>query len=196
MSRKSTKTPFSSDKVYHVYNRGNNREKIFYSPSQCRLFLDLYQQYPGTLAETYAYCLISNHFHFLIRVKNEVNGKQFVKEIRRWLIKYAMTVNREVNRRGHLFTRPINRIEITDEFYFKHLIRYIHYNPVKHGIAKRYDNYPYSSFRSYLSKNGNTIISKDIAMSFFNDDLLEFLDFHRISPDETPINRFILEEKG
>lgn len=195
MSRKSTRTPFESDQVYHLYNRGNNREKLFYSPAHYQMFLDLYNKFPGTLAETYCYCLIPNHFHFLIRVNKEVESKEFVKQMRRWLISYAMTVNQEANRRGHLFTRPINRIHVDDEVYYKHLVRYIHYNPLKHGITQFLDTYEYSSYRCFFSKGDDTIISRNDALGFFNDDVLEFMDFHRSQPDEEEIKRFILEDK-
>lgn len=196
MAKKSTRIPFEPDRVYHIFNRGNNREKLFYTPGHYQMFLDLYQKFPGTLADTYSYCLIPNHFHFLIRIDDRAEPGDFVRQMRRWLITYSMTVNREMDRRGHLFTRPINRILVTDEFYLKHLIRYIHLNPVKHGICKNCDDYKYSSYRAFLSKYPDSILSKEDALEFFNADLLEFLEFHRARQDDEEIKRFVLEDKG
>jgi putative transposase len=196
MPKKSTRIPFESDRVYHIYNRGNNREKLFYHPGHYQMFLDLYQKFPGTLADTYCYCLIPNHFHFLMRIKENARPGEFVNQMRRWLISYAMSVNQDVNRRGHLFTRPVNRILVDDEFYFKHVVRYVHLNPVKHGICTTIDDFKYSSYRSFFSKNPNSLLSRADALEFFNGDLLEFIEFHRIKHDDEEIKRFILDDKG
>jgi REP element-mobilizing transposase RayT len=61
--------PLEHGRIYHVYNRGVNRERIFCSHDNYRYFLNLYVQHVGWLVDTYAYCLLSNHFHFLLRVK-------------------------------------------------------------------------------------------------------------------------------
>jgi hypothetical protein len=62
-------------------------------------------------------------------------------------------------------------------------------------MSKFLDNYEYSSYRCFISKYNDPIISRREALGFFNDDLLEFLEFHRITPDEEEIKRFILEDK-
>jgi REP element-mobilizing transposase RayT len=183
------------DRVYHIYNRGNNREKLFYSKEHYELFLELFKKHPGTLADTYCYCLIPNHFHFLIRVRKNSGENDFVSQIRRWLISYAMTVNRQMDRKGHLLTRPINRIEVTDEAYLKHVVRYIHLNPLKHGLTIKWDKYQYSSYRIFLSSHSQHFLAKEDAMVHFNNDLLEFIDFHHSEHDDGDIERFIIEEK-
>ncbi len=185
-----------ADQVYHIYNRGNNREKLFYTPENYQMFLELYKDLPGTFAETYAYCLIPNHFHFLIRIKQDADQYEFVSQMRRWLIKYAMHINRQEGRMGHLFTRPIKRIHVTDEFYLKNLIRYIHLNPSKHGILLNPEDYKYSSFRSFLARDNDTIIEKEISMEFFHNDYLEFVDFHRIKHSIEEIQSFIIDDEG
>jgi REP element-mobilizing transposase RayT len=194
MAKKSTRIPFEADHVFHLYNRGNNRERLFYSPGDYQVFLDYYGAYPGTLADTYSYCLIPNHFHFLIRIKMESDEREFVRRMRIWLIKYAMYINRSKNRRGHLFTRPINRIKVTDETYLKHLVRYIHLNPVKHGLKFTHQNYPYSSYREFLAKDHNGIVSKKETLELFNDDPLEFIDYHLIDHTNDEIEQYIIEE--
>jgi REP element-mobilizing transposase RayT len=54
---------------YHVYNRGNNRENVFVEERNYRYFLKLYANYIEPIADTYAYCLLRNHFHLLVRIK-------------------------------------------------------------------------------------------------------------------------------
>jgi len=57
--------------IYHIYNRGNNRENLFYTADNVRFFLDRYTKYMEPTLETYAYCLLPNHFHLLERVKTK-----------------------------------------------------------------------------------------------------------------------------
>jgi len=65
-------TPFYSNQFYHIYNRGNNGEKIFYTSENYLFFLKRYDHYLSDYADTYAYCLLPNHFHFLIKVIDKV----------------------------------------------------------------------------------------------------------------------------
>ena len=63
--------PLQRGQVYHIYNRGNNPEEIFIQERNYRHFLQLYAQYVEPVADTYAYCLLRNHFHFLVRINDE-----------------------------------------------------------------------------------------------------------------------------
>ena len=64
------KQPLIPDAYYHIYNRGNNREDIFVEDENYRFFLQRYLQYIEPIAYTYAYCLLPNHFNFLVRIRN------------------------------------------------------------------------------------------------------------------------------
>ena len=61
--------PLEYGKYYHIYNRGNNRENIFFEDRNYHYFLKLYAKHVEPVADTYAYCLLYNHFHFLVRIK-------------------------------------------------------------------------------------------------------------------------------
>ncbi|MBE9507489.1 MAG: hypothetical protein IMY86_05515, partial [Chloroflexi bacterium] len=65
----SKPVPLQYGGYYHIYNRGNNREDIFVEERNYLHFLRLYAKYIGPVADTYAYCLLRNHFHFLVRIK-------------------------------------------------------------------------------------------------------------------------------
>ena len=64
-------TPLLFDTYYHIYNRGTNRENIFIEERNYQHFLKLYGHYITPVAETFAYCLLRNHFHVLVKIKPE-----------------------------------------------------------------------------------------------------------------------------
>lgn len=177
MPSKKTRTPFELDFFYHIYNRGVNKERIFANPDNYNHFLNLYQENISVYVETFAFCLITNHFHFLIRIKEDIDIKDFNRGLRTWLVKYVMYFNNQESRVGGLLTRPINRIKVHDIKYLKKLIHYIHMNPVKHGLTKSFQNYKYSSLNSILRGSGNIIAMQEV-LDLFNGSIEEFIEFH------------------
>ncbi len=161
--------PLEHGRVYHIYNRGVNREPIFHGADNYRYFLDLYIRHVGWLVDTYAYCLLGNHFHFLLRVK-EVEGLAaegledltgFGKPVRsgtdekspsqcfsNFFNAYARAFNKRYDRTGALFQRPFGRIPVDSDGYFGYLVVYIHQNPLKHGFVDDYRDWPYSSYHA------------------------------------------------
>ena len=73
--------PLEQDKYYHVYNHANGRDELFVSDENYWFFLDKYQYYISKVANTYCYCLLPNHFHFLIQVKSEPDLEQYFRAI-------------------------------------------------------------------------------------------------------------------
>jgi putative transposase len=64
---------------YHIYNQGNNRENIFFKEKNYDYFLHLFKKYIVPITETYAYCLLPNHFHFLLRIK--IENEDYLKRL-------------------------------------------------------------------------------------------------------------------
>jgi len=184
---------------YHIYNRGNNREKLFYEPWNYGHFLFLYAKYIHPIADTYAYCLMGNHFHFLIRIK-EANVIESINPKNRPLWRYfsdyfnayAKIVNLKYGRTGSLFQERYHRKKVYSEKYLCQLILYIHRNPVKHGISDRCDNYPYSSYLPILAGE-NRKVKYDFVLRIF-DDKENFIFVHKMEPDEKLISEFIDED--
>ncbi|TEU21989.1 MAG: hypothetical protein E3J21_00945, partial [Anaerolineales bacterium] len=126
--------PLQYGKYYHIFNRGNNRENIFIEERNYRYFLKLYAKHIVPMADTYAYCLLRNHFHFLVRIKTmeeqELTGLQDLSALPRkpsqhfsnLLNAYARAFNKAYQRTGALFQRPFGRIEITSDAYFVQLV--------------------------------------------------------------------------
>jgi REP element-mobilizing transposase RayT len=148
-------------RYYHVYNRGNNRENIFLEERNYHYFLGLYLKYIEPVADTFAYCLLRNHFHLLIRAKThrqnenhqtiELTPREIQQQFSNLFNSYAKAINKAYNRSGSLFQKRFGRIEVTSNRYFLALISYIHFNPQKHRFAEDFRDYPYSSYRTLLS---------------------------------------------
>jgi len=99
----------------------------------------------GTNCIYYAYCLMGNHFHLLIRERDERVGET----VKRIASSYVYYYNRKYGRDGHLFKERFKSEPVNDMAYFTVLLRYIHQNPVKAGIVERVKDYEYSSWGEY-----------------------------------------------
>ncbi|WP_242927911.1 transposase [Pontibacter vulgaris] len=167
------------DKFYHVYTRGNNKESIFKDEANYFHFLQLFRKYISPYANTYAYCLLPNHIHFLIQVKPEAQidlQKEDTTQIIRNKLQrqfshlfnaYTKAINKRYNRTGSLFQERFRRKEITSELYFTRLIYYIHFNPQHHGLIDNFSDWPYSSYHSILSKS-KTLLHRDDVLKWFS----------------------------
>ena len=132
---------------YHIYNRGNNKENIFFEEENYTYFLILLKKYIVPVAEIYAYCLLKNHFHLLIRIKDEPKSspKQHFSNL---FSAYTKSVNKKYNRTGKLFSERFKRKKVVEDSYFSEIVFYIHTNPQKHNIATDFRKYKYSSYQT------------------------------------------------
>lgn len=181
------KTPLEIDHYYHIYNQGNNKEAIFYSESNYWFFLKKYQEYLADHVNTYAYCLIPNHFHLLIRVRTEQVSKCF----QRFFQSYALSINKQENRTGSLFRKTFRRILIKDNVYLKWLVFYIHRNPEKHYVSKDYRYYKFSSYGRFLSGADTMIDHKEVCDWFGGEKA--FIEFHRYHYEKKGIEKAKIE---
>jgi len=180
------------DKYYHVFNRGNNWENVFFEDRNYRYFLELYARHVTPIADTYAYCLLRNHFHFLARVKaaEELDpGSQNLPGPSRkpsqyfsnLFNAYAKAINKAYQRTGALFQRPFGRIEVTTDAYLAQLVIYIHQNPQKHGFVDDFRTWPYSSYRTLLSSQPARL-QRDDVLAWFQGEY-HFEDAHQCEVD-------------
>ena len=160
---------------YHIYNRGINSENVFFETCNYEYFIKLYETHINPIAETYAWCLMKNHFHFLIRIKEET-VKSPHQSFSNLFNAYTKAINKKYNRHSSLFQRTFKRKLVDDESYLKKLVIYIHNNPVNHGICKNAMDYPWSSYLTCLS-NKVTKLKRDEVVSYF-DDIRNFKSMH------------------
>ena len=156
---------------YHIYNRGNNQADLFYEPRKYRYFLEQYTKYIEPVADTFAYCLLTNHFHLLVRIKTAEEQpldppRDATQQFANFFNSYTKSINKAYHRTGSLFQKRFGRIEVTSERYFGTLVRYIHQNPQKHGFVDDFRTYPYSSYGSLLSQQP-TRLRRDTVLAWF-----------------------------
>lgn len=132
---------------YHVTSRGNQREKIFWDDKDKEEFnriLKKTKERYGYLLHTYV--LMDNHYHLLIETPH-ANLKQAMQNIN---TSYTVYTNKRHKRFGHLLQGRYKAFIVDKESYLLELGRYIHLNPVRAGIAKRPEEYKWSSYREYI----------------------------------------------
>lgn len=167
---------FLPDDMYHIYNRGVNKQPIFYSQRNYLYFLNLMQGHLIHKARVFAYCLMPNHFHIAVKI---VTSDFVQKGLQRLLMSYAKAINIDQNRVGPLFQGRFQCNLIGDENQLLDCIKYIHLNPVKAGLASSPALWQYSSYREYLSGNKNSYLNTNAVMDYFSD-ITEFREFHEL----------------
>ncbi|MXO03670.1 transposase [Flavobacterium sp. HBTb2-11-1] len=172
---------FETGQYYHVYNRGNNGENIFIEERNYNYFLEKLKKYILPIADVYAYCLLKNHFHIVLRIKDKIDIPEKFKEkihlpFSNLFNSYSKSINKAYNRTGSLFQEHLQRNRIENEEYLKQLILYVHLNPVKHKFSKDFQSYRQSSYRSYLSDKPSSI-DRRFVIGLFND-LENFIFYH------------------
>jgi putative transposase len=192
--------PLLHGKYYHIYNRGNNRENIFVEDRNYRHFLQLYAKYVEPIADTYAYCLLRNHFHFLVRIKTveEQEVHRVSKPLRisqqfgNLFNAYAKAINKAYDRTGSLFQNPFGRIEVDSDAYFIWLVIYIHQNPKKHGFVDDFRAWPHSSYRTLLSTRPTRLQRGEVLAWFDGED--NFVALHRQEVAEKQVALWVPED--
>ena len=137
----------SSTGIYHAMLRGINQQDIFEDKEDFIRFLTVIRECKDISGfELYAYCLMTNHVHFLIKAEEEPLEMIF----KRIGCRYVYWYNLKYQRSGHLFQDRYKSENVEDESYFLTVLRYIIQNPMKAGIEAAPGDYPWSSYRSYL----------------------------------------------
>ncbi|MEA3363679.1 MAG: transposase [Thermodesulfobacteriota bacterium] len=158
----------SPNLLHHVIVRGIERGEIFYDDEDRSSFVErLRMLLLETNTDCYAWALIPNHFHLLLR-PHSVELSRFM---RRLLTGYAVTFNRRHNRSGHLFQNRYKSIVCEEETYLLELIRYIHLNPLRAGLVENQETleqYPWCGHAELLGQNRKSEFATDWVLSLFS----------------------------
>ncbi len=144
----------SESGIYHVMLRGVNKQQIFEEKEDYEKFIQILEDCKEiSKFELYAYCLMGNHIHLLLRVENEPLETVF----RRIGSRFVYWYNIKYERHGHLFQDRYKSEPVDDDAYFIMVLRYILRNPVKAGLSKEPKDYCYSNYKDYLIESKDTL---------------------------------------
>ena len=143
------------------------------------------------IAETYAYCLLSDHLHLLIRIRDEAAGSLF-KPFALLFNAYSKGYNIHNGKEGRVFKFKLKRMEIRNLLYFFEMIRYVNQNPWRHGVTEHPANYRFSSFRATVTSSP-TLVAKEKVQGYFGSH--ENLAANLLTRvDESTIKAFMMED--
>ena len=150
MSRKTAALQrFDTD--FHVYNRGVDKQTIFFRPADYNLFLSLMESsLNNDLVSLLVYCLMPNHFHLIIRQFKPYAISDFMKAV---CETFAKTINQRRKRCGHLFGSRFKIAPLSDPATLLRTSHYVHSNPVSAGLSASPSAWLYSSYTEYVSTN-------------------------------------------
>lgn len=200
------------DAFYHIYNRANGSEQLFISDENYLFFLRKYKTYISPICNTYCYCLMPNHFHFLIEIKSEKElelffnqkssssitlqgfktleglskqnaiSKLLSQQFSHLFNSYTQAFNKQNNRKGSLLMHPYKRKKISDRTYLLKLVKYIHYNPIEAKLSSQLHGWKFSSYASLVSTIP-TLLKRNELIAWY-DDLANFKFVHKTAPTD------------
>lgn len=159
------KLRFEEGHYYHIYNRGAGRQSICRDDSD---YLRLLKLLNGVSSEcdisVIAYCLLPNHYHWLVRQDGAIAADKLVGRV---FGSYSQSFNLRHKRSGTLFEGTFEAILVETDEYLRHLCRYIHANPVRHGLALSPDLWPYSNYLEWIGKRPGVLVDRAFVDAHF-----------------------------
>lgn len=186
---------------FHIYNRGVNSENIFKEERNYHYFLQQYKFYCADVLETLAYCLLRNHFHLLVYIKENVevprrDGEGMFKmnaskQLSHFFNSYAQAINKAHKRTGQLFEAPFERKLVDDENYIQSMIYYCHKNAQHHGFVKDFRDWQFSSYDPIVRNDNSLVNAEKVVQRFGN--VAAFEKAHSIFLEDKEMDKYIIE---
>jgi len=156
---------FTQGQYYHIYNRGTGKAKIFFNEGNYQYLLHLvkkyYQKHGATVI---AYCLMPNHYHFLLRQETEAPLSKFLQVL---FNSYVQALNLQQARTGTLFEGRFKHKCVDHWEYLMILCRYIHLNPVNAKLVACPEDWAYSNYREWVGLRGSELVDKVFVQDHF-----------------------------
>jgi putative transposase len=150
---------------YHIHNRGAHQLAVFREEDNYFFVLRKTKSYCRSLALTpIAYCLMPNYYHYLIRQDDEHAAGLLPQRV---FNSYGKAYNKRYEHSGTLFEDSYRVSPVKHEDYLLHLCRYIHANPVIHGLVADVATWPYSNYREWVGERDGTLVDRDFVRVYF-----------------------------
>ncbi|MBC8416217.1 MAG: transposase [Candidatus Cloacimonetes bacterium] len=156
---------YEEGNYYHIYNRGCNKEKIFFcSENYEYLIRRMKKNHKEYFVNIIAFCLMPNHFHFLLQQKSNIPLSDWLKVL---FSGYTLAVNKQHNRTGTLFEGKLKKRMIDKTEYLQHLIYYIHFNPVKADLVFSPEEWKFSNYLECIDKRDDSPFDELLINEYF-----------------------------
>lgn len=165
---------FTAQGFYHVYNRGHNKQTIFYDAKDYRRYLKRLEEYLQKHQVTLlAYCLMPNHIHLILRQDGDESIDRLIHRLH---TAYTMYFNKKYEKVGAVFQGRFKAKLIDTDEYLLHVSRYIHINPVElfnsqpqgPALSSELEAYPWSSYGEYVESRSKHISDPTIIRNYFS----------------------------
>jgi putative transposase len=193
---------FCENELYHIYNRGNNKQRIFFKPENYQFFLNKVRRFIWPHCEILSWCLMPNHFHFQVYADSRTIKTRLIageernvlsEGVRSILSSYTQAINKQNDTTGSLFQQNTKSKPISDgsNLYAQTCFHYIHQNPIEAKLVSKMEDWEYSSFRDYCGMRNGTLINKELAVRLLDLDLRTFYEdsYKVINADD--LNNFL-----
>ena len=186
---------FVKGAYYHIYNRGCNRENIFFENENYDFLIRKFRKQSHKFgAKFIAYCLMPNHYHLLLRQDGDIPVSEFVQQV---FNSYSKAINVSQKRAGTLFEGKFKGIEIKDNDYLIHLCRYIHRNPIEAKLVDDLEKWEYSNYLDWLGKRNDKLIDREFISWYFKGDQAyrDFvLDYKSTKEKDEEFEKYLLDK--
>lgn len=179
---------------YHVYNRAVDKRVIFYTEKDYEYFLSkvlFFKEKTGI--KIIAYCVLPNHWHFLLKepeTKTETTFQIKISSVSKFISlltnSYTKYFNLNKDHSGLIFQGPFKSKLVSDDNYLRVLINYINLNPLKHKISKKAGEWPYTSDHNYVGETKCNLIDYDYLVDFkdYKKGISSYLDYMKSIDEE------------
>ena len=186
---------FTEGSFYHIYNRGNDKQNIFFQERNYAFFLQKVEKYISSNADLIAWCLMPNHFHFLVHANS--SSTKIIKEkpiainaltegIRLLLSSYTKAIQKQESLTGNLFQQK-TKFKCVDE-YLTSAFHYIHQNPLRANLVDRLEDWRWSSLPQYHGRDKSQLCKKEIAYKYVEVNWSRLLEeSHLVIPEDQKV---------
>jgi putative transposase len=202
------KAPFAANCFYHIVCKSIDGLPLFDEPKDYWIFLERFKKFNDGFLDVWAYCLLFNHAHFIVKVKHTDAIRSYIlqllpenktksmnsfladitnellidalieRQMNSFLVSYANYINNKHNRKGGIFQKPFKRIQIKGDGHLQQAIVYVHANAQKHGIVNDFKQYEYTSYH----ESANNYIDSESMIDFFGG-MEKYIQVHKDQVD-------------